>query len=191
MQEVEQEEMIADESVEKEISDIQLNTEKENITEEVRIEKGLTAQEFEVLDLSKFNPNSVDLVFLSLRGYPQIIEGCNSLSDLYGALRICDEYGISSPLKDISARFKTCENISMENLISVMKIIEEIEKMKNFKDISDTLLERCVAYARWNFASWQVILKLVAAQKENIHLIQRILKQLRDEPKALLRYHHI
>ncbi len=88
------------------------------------------------------------------------------------------------------ARFKTCQNISMENLINVMKIVEMIEKMKNFKDISDTLLERCVAYARWNFASWQVIMKLFAAQKENIHLIQRILKQLRDEPEAILRYLH-
>ncbi len=191
LQEVEQEEMNVDESVEKEISDIKSNAETENITQDVHIEKALSAQEFEVLDLSNFNPNSVDLVFLSLRGYPQIIESCNSLSDLYGALKICDEYGISSPLKDTSARFKSCENISMENLISIMEIVEEIEKMKNFKDISDTLLERCVAYARWNFASWQVILKLIAAHKDNIHLIQRILKQLRDEPQAILRYHFL
>jgi len=188
LQEVEQEEMNIDERIEKEISDIKSNSETENITQDVHIEKALSAQEFEVLDLSNFNPNSVDLVFLGLRGYPQIIASCISLSDLYGALKICDEYGISSPLKDISARFKTCENISMENLISVMEIVEEIEKMKNFKDISDTLLERCVAYARWNFASWQVILKLIAAHKENIHLVQRILKQLRDEPQAILRF---
>ena len=78
----------------------------------------------------------------------------------------------------------------MITLISVMELEEIFEKMKNCKDISDTLLERCVAYARWNFASWQVIMKLVATHKENVHLIQRILKQLRDEPEAILRYLH-
>ena len=190
MQDAKQEESIAVRSVEKGINNIQLNSEEKKAAEDLHNKKLLSVQEFEVLDLSNYNPNSVNLVFLSLIGFPQIIEACNSFSDLYGSLKICDEYGISSPIKDISARFKTCQNISMENLISVMKIVETIEKMKNFKEISDTLLERCVAYARWNFASWQVILKLVAAHKENIHLIQRILKQLRDEPEVILRYHH-
>ncbi len=179
-----------EESIEKDINGIQLNSEEKNATDDITNEKLLSAQEFEVLDLSNYNPNSVNLVFLSLKGFPQIIEACDSLSGLYGSLKICDEYGISSPIKDISARFKTCQNISMENLINVMKIVEMIEKMKNFKDISDTLLERCVAYARWNFASWPLIYKLVVAQKENVHLIQRILKQLRDEPEAILRYLH-
>ncbi len=89
-----QEESIADKNIEKGTNGIQLNSEEKNATDDIPNEKLLSAQEFEVLDLSNYNPNSVNLVFLSLNGFPQIIEACNSFSDLYGCLKICDEYGI-------------------------------------------------------------------------------------------------
>ncbi len=75
----------------------------------------------------------------------------------------------------------------MENLIDIMKMVEAIEKMEVFFEMSDCLFQRCVSYARWNFSSWQVILKILMKKKEDAQLIFKILKNLRDQSKATVR----
>ena len=140
-----------------------------------------TLQQFvSYIDLSKFNGKSVRILFNSIQGHPELIEACNSLTVLFGVLKLSDEYGISSPISQILTRFKTCDTITMPNLLDAMKIAEDIEKMKNYEDISAELIQRCVSFARWNFASWQVILKLIIEKKDQCHLLVRILKKLRD-----------
>ncbi len=75
----------------------------------------------------------------------------------------------------------------MKNLIDVMKIVEAIEKLKVFSEMSNCLFQRCVSYARWNFSSWQIILNILMENKEDVQLILRILKNLRDESETTVR----
>ena len=149
------------------------------------------SQQLDTIDLSHLNEKSVRILFNSLLGHPELIEACESLTVLYGVLKLCDEYGIESPVPQIKSRFRSCDTITMANLLDAMKIAEDIEKMKNHDDISAYLIERCVYFARWNLGSWQVVMKYILEKKDQVHLLIRILTKLRDAPEAYIRYLYI
>jgi hypothetical protein len=116
-------------------------------------------EKIDTIDLNAFNPTSVWILFNYLNGHPDLIVTCNDLKDLYGILKLCDQYSIENPVKDILIRIKTCGIISADNLVEAMEIVQNIGCMKNYDDIAEILFQRCMTYARINFASWQVIMK--------------------------------
>ena len=144
-------------------------------------------EQIDTIDLSSFIPNSVMILFTYLKGYPELLMSCKSIQDLFGTLQICEEYSISSPVKDIQATMKTCENISADNLVKAMEIFENIEGMQKYEDIASVLFQRCVSYARSNYVSWQVIMKQMINHKNKVDVLIRILKELRDGDEATIR----
>lgn len=144
-------------------------------------------EQIDTIDLSSFLPNSVMILFTYLKGYPELLLSCKSIQDLFGTLQICEEYSISSPVKDVLATMKTCETISADNLVKAMEIFENIEGMKKYEDIASVLFQRCVSYARSNYASWQVIMKQMIKHKNKVDVLIRIIKELRDGDEATIR----
>lgn len=144
-------------------------------------------KQIDLIDMSAFNSISVKILFLYIQGIPDLLESCTSLNDLFGVLQICREYGIPKPLPDILSKMKTCDVISICNLIEALDIVENIKKMKNYVDIAEVLFQRCVRYARFNFASWQVIIKLMVKNREKVHLILQLPKELKDGSEAKIR----
>jgi hypothetical protein len=142
-------------------------------------------KQVDLIDMSAFNQSSVKILFLYIQGIPDLLESCNSLIDLYGVIQICSEYGIPKPLPDLLSKIKTCDAISISNLIEALDIVEDIKE--NHDDIAEVLFQRCVTYARFNFASWQVIIKLMVKNREKVHLILQLLKELRDGSEANIR----
>ena len=140
----------------------------------------------DIYPIRGFQKQSVKIVFGYLTGYTGLLEKCSDIPLLVDMLKLCHSLGLDSPIEKILGRIKKSQ-IVMENLIDVLEACEELKEIGQFSGDSKDLFERCVGYARCNFASWQVINNFVMKNKGKIGLAINLFNELKNGSHAVIR----
>ena len=120
-------------------------------------------------------------------GYTELLETCTVEMTLLGdMLRLCDDFGMQGPVAKIIERVELC-TITMDNLVEAVTEAEKLETIHQFKKLAQDVFQRCVSFARSNFASWQVILGFVLKNKGNVECAIKLCTAIKNDNLAVIR----
>eukprot|EP00088_Acartia_fossae_P007252 TRINITY_DN13387_c0_g1_i8.p1 TRINITY_DN13387_c0_g1~~TRINITY_DN13387_c0_g1_i8.p1 ORF type:complete len:727 (+),score=147.32 TRINITY_DN13387_c0_g1_i8:49-2229(+) len=148
----------------------------------------LTKGEVDILELFGFDKEAVKLVFGDLAGFEGIVNICDDFDIYFKMLEICAHFDIHGPIHEIKQKFKTYPTLScVDSFIEAFKMAEKIDAFfPNLGETKDILFKRCVAYARSNFLSWEVILEFIRKNETNNEFTWKLFQEL-NKQEAIIR----
>ena len=103
----------------------------------------------EIIDLSEFSSQAVQILFDYLQGCHLMLESCTNFQAFEDMIKMCVKYGIKRPLPAISGRMKTYGVITESNVVEAFQLAERLKNNdEEFEDLAENLHERCIMLAR-------------------------------------------
>eukprot|EP00088_Acartia_fossae_P045643 TRINITY_DN4918_c0_g1_i1.p1 TRINITY_DN4918_c0_g1~~TRINITY_DN4918_c0_g1_i1.p1 ORF type:complete len:524 (+),score=117.12 TRINITY_DN4918_c0_g1_i1:83-1654(+) len=142
--------------------------------------------ECQTIKLSGYNPEAFQTVFTYLNGFPSVLETRDSFSVLGEMLRISDYFQIRALMQPITRKIQQLP-LQMSCLIDGFKTGQRLKLVPGCDTVGDHLLERCVAFAGVNFASWQYVISFIVSCSNNTESMEsgfQILQLLAEDRKC-------
>eukprot|EP00088_Acartia_fossae_P035049 TRINITY_DN3605_c0_g1_i7.p1 TRINITY_DN3605_c0_g1~~TRINITY_DN3605_c0_g1_i7.p1 ORF type:complete len:817 (+),score=223.81 TRINITY_DN3605_c0_g1_i7:57-2507(+) len=141
----------------------------------------------EIIPLVGYNQKAVKVIFDFLSGYTEMLEASTAgLTVLGDMLRLCNDFGMQSPVMNIIQRIEQT-NITIDNLVEAVTEAEKLETICQFKMLAQDVFQRCVAFARSNFASWQVVVAFILKNRGRIDCAVKLCRALKNDYGAVIR----
>ena len=148
---------------------------------------GRPKHQFEVIEISDFDPLAVRILFEQLKGYVDVFLSCPSIHVLGQMLMLCDFYAIDKPVKGIKKKLIMLP-ITMVNLLEAFATAKSLEMIEAYKTIAHNITVRCISFARCNLGCSSNIIDFMVRHKDNINLSLQLFDYLGDQKGACFRY---
>ena len=148
----------------------------------------LSKGEVDILEIFGFDKEAVRLVFGDLAGFEGMVNICDDFGIFFNILEICDHFEILGPILEINKKFKTYPTLScVDSFVEAFNMAEKLDATFPKGHAREVLFNRCVAYARSNFLSWEVMVEFIRKNETKNKFTLKLFEEL-NKQEAIIRF---